>query len=183
MAHVYGHCDFFKNNFWFAQHQPQDDRRDGQPRRRASAATWTRSAQDDGRGLHRPRLSLENLIDQHAPLHPAQPATPSGAEDEAKSNERVEGFKVDREYMDGSSTRPSSSRSSARRSRTRRPEAKKFPERAERDVLLFLLEHAPLEHWQRDVLAIIRDEAYYFAPQGQTKIMNEGWASTGTRRS
>ena len=31
--------------------------------------------------------------------------------------------------------------------------------------------------WQLDVLSIIRDEAYYFAPQGQTKIMNEGWAS------
>ena len=27
------------------------------------------------------------------------------------------------------------------------------------------------------MLAIIRDEAYYFAPQGQTKIMNEGWAT------
>jgi stage V sporulation protein R len=27
------------------------------------------------------------------------------------------------------------------------------------------------------VLSIIREEAYYFAPQGQTKIMNEGWAS------
>ena len=30
---------------------------------------------------------------------------------------------------------------------------------------------------QVDVLSIIREEAYYFAPQGQTKIMNEGWAS------
>ena len=50
-------------------------------------------------------------------------------------------------------------------------------------MLLFLLEHAPLEHWERDVLEIVRDEAYYFAPQAQTKIMNEGWASTGTRRS
>ena len=39
------------------------------------------------------------------------------------------------------------------------------------------MEHAPLKDWQRDVLAIVRDEAYYFAPQGQTKIMNEGWAS------
>ena len=52
-----------------------------------------------------------------------------------------------------------------------------FPARPERDVLLFLLEHAPLKPWQHDVLSIIRDEAYYFAPQGQTKIMNEGWAS------
>ena len=43
--------------------------------------------------------------------------------------------------------------------------------------MLFLLEHAPLKPWQADVLSIIRDEAYYFAPQAQTKIMNEGWAS------
>ena len=54
---------------------------------------------------------------------------------------------------------------------------KAFPERPEKDVLLFLIEHAPLKPWQRDVLAIVRDEAYYFAPQGQTKIINEGWAS------
>ena len=41
----------------------------------------------------------------------------------------------------------------------------------------FLVEHAPLKKWQADVLSIIREEAYYFAPQAQTKIMNEGWAS------
>jgi stage V sporulation protein R len=52
-----------------------------------------------------------------------------------------------------------------------------FPDEPQRDVLLFLLDHAPLKEWQVDVLSIIRDEAYYFAPQGQTKIMNEGWAS------
>jgi stage V sporulation protein R len=55
--------------------------------------------------------------------------------------------------------------------------ARSFPERPEKDVLLFLIEQAPLKPWQRDILSIIRDEAYYFAPQGQTKIMNEGWAS------
>ena len=49
------------------------------------------------------------------------------------------------------------------RSRTRRAE--------------FLIQYAPLENWQREILSIIREEAYYFAPQGQTKIMNEGWAS------
>jgi len=43
-------------------------------------------------------------------------------------------------------------------------------------VLKFLLDHAPLQGWQRDILSMIREEAYYFAPQGQTKIMNEGWA-------
>ena len=34
-----------------------------------------------------------------------------------------------------------------------------------------------MSQWQADILGIVRDEAYYFAPQGQTKIMNEGWAS------
>src|SRR5262249_39831536 len=53
---------------------------------------------------------------------------------------------------------------------------RKFPEQPEKDVLLFLIEHAPLKPWQRDVLSIVRDEAYYFTPQGQTKVMNEGWA-------
>jgi len=55
--------------------------------------------------------------------------------------------------------------------------ARNFPERPEKDVLLFLIEHAPLKPWQRDVLSIVRDEAYYFAPQAMTKITNEGWAS------
>ena len=52
-----------------------------------------------------------------------------------------------------------------------------FPESPVRDVLAFLLAHAPLETWQQEVLAIMREEAYYFSPQGQTKIMNEGWAT------
>jgi stage V sporulation protein R len=45
------------------------------------------------------------------------------------------------------------------------------------DVLGFLCERAPLEEWQREILALVRDEAYYFQPQRMTKIMNEGWAS------
>jgi stage V sporulation protein R len=55
--------------------------------------------------------------------------------------------------------------------------ARSFPEHPEKDVLLFLIQNAPLKGWQRDILEIIRDEAYYFSPQGQTKVMNEGWAS------
>jgi stage V sporulation protein R len=39
------------------------------------------------------------------------------------------------------------------------------------------MEHAPLENWERDVLSMIREEAYYFLPQRQSKVMNEGWAS------
>src|SRR5690606_16492252 len=53
----------------------------------------------------------------------------------------------------------------------------KVPAERVQDVLGFLIENAPLEKWERTILTIIRDEAYYFLPQMQTKIMNEGWAS------
>ncbi|MFW5653958.1 MAG: SpoVR family protein [Planctomycetota bacterium] len=59
----------------------------------------------------------------------------------------------------------------------RQKSQRQFPDRPTRDVLLFLLRHAPLADWQRDILSMIRTEAYYFAPQAMTKIMNEGWAT------
>jgi stage V sporulation protein R len=79
--------------------------------------------------------------------------------------------------MDGYINPPEFLKEQARRQEAERQKSRQFPENPERDVLLFLLEHAPLKAWQRDVLDIVRAEAYYFAPQGQTKIMNEGWAS------
>jgi stage V sporulation protein R len=44
------------------------------------------------------------------------------------------------------------------------------------DILGFLERQAPLQDWQRECLSIVRDEAYYFLPQRQTQIVNEGWA-------
>ncbi len=52
------------------------------------------------------------------------------------------------------------------------------PREEETDLLLFLLRNAPdLEDWQRDAIAIVREEALYFRPQMRTKVMNEGWAT------
>lgn len=54
----------------------------------------------------------------------------------------------------------------------------RVPRRPEQDVLKFLIEHTDgMPSWQRDILSIIREESYYFLPQRQTKIMNEGWAT------
>ena len=61
--------------------------------------------------------------------------------------------------------------------RLNKQQAEQFPVEPVRDVMLFVLDHAPLKNWQLDILSMLRDEAYYFAPQAQTKIMNEGWAS------
>ncbi len=39
------------------------------------------------------------------------------------------------------------------------------------------MQHAPLDGWEADIVGILREESYYFLPQRQTKIMNEGWAT------
>lgn len=63
-----------------------------------------------------------------------------------------------------------------------------FPAEPERDLLAFLAAHGmaydgdskkavEFEEWQREVLELLRKEAYYFAPQKMTKVMNEGWAA------
>ena len=58
------------------------------------------------------------------------------------------------------------------------PPTPKVPPEPQKDLLLFLAEHARhLEEWQRDLIHIVRAEQLYFVPQMQTKIMNEGWAS------
>ena len=56
--------------------------------------------------------------------------------------------------------------------------SRRIPSEPQHDLLGFLLEHAAdLEDWQRDVLAIVRQERLYFVPQMRTKVLNEGWAS------
>jgi len=46
-----------------------------------------------------------------------------------------------------------------------------------KDVLGFLRDHAPLKPWQQDIISMIWEESIYFAPQRQTKTINEGFAS------
>lgn len=57
------------------------------------------------------------------------------------------------------------------------PDLSKVPLQPQEDILLFLLEHAPLSDWEKDLLAMVREESLYFLPQVETRIMNEGWAS------
>jgi stage V sporulation protein R len=126
-------------------------------------------------------LSLENLIDIHLPgikrrneQNRYDFGDDGGSEGEDEGVHKLQSHK---DYMDAYVNPPEFLKEQAKQKEAEKQKAKQFPEQPERDVLLFLLEHAPLNAWQRDVLSIIREEAYYFAPQGQTKIMNEGWAS------
>ena len=80
-----------------------------------------------------------------------------------------------KEYMDAY-VNPESFVEAQRKAKGRAGETGTFSRASER-VSLFLMREAPLTRWQRNIIGIIRDEAYYFAPQAMTKIMNEGWAS------
>jgi stage V sporulation protein R len=53
-----------------------------------------------------------------------------------------------------------------------------FPAEPQENLLYFIEKMAPaLEPWQRELARIVRKLAQYFYPQGQTKVMNEGWAT------
>jgi stage V sporulation protein R len=52
-----------------------------------------------------------------------------------------------------------------------------FPSEPQENILYFIEKNAPLLlPWQREIVRIVRKVAQYFYPQGQTKVMNEGWA-------
>lgn len=182
IAHVYGHCDFFKCNAWFAG----TNRRmlDQMANHAARISRYIdRFGYEAVEEFVDACLSLENLIDPHS-VHirrsAAKAAGPRSHFDAPAAEEERNGRFPSKHYMDEFINPPEVLRQqAAEKARVQREQSalRKFPERPQRDVLLFLLQHAPLSDWQHDVLAIIRDEAYYFAPQGQTKIMNEGWAS------
>ncbi|HLC95495.1 MAG TPA: SpoVR family protein, partial [Patescibacteria group bacterium] len=63
------------------------------------------------------------------------------------------------------------------------PDLKKIPIEPDENILLFIRDHNPyLTEWERDLLTIVHEEAQYFIPQIETKIMNEGWATFWHKR-
>ncbi|HMN29206.1 MAG TPA: SpoVR family protein, partial [Caldilineaceae bacterium] len=173
MAHVYGHADFFKNNLWFAHTNRRmlDDM--------ANHATRIRRLVDK-HGLDEVEtfadrcLSLDNLIDLHGPGIIRQPIR---VEEGSSPVQEAGRLPNERGYMDEYINPPAYLEAQRERFKQEQQKEYKFPANPQRDLLLFLLESAPLSGWQQDILSIVRDEAYYFAPQRQTKIMNEGWAT------
>lgn len=171
MAHVYGHADFFVNNMWFAH----TNRR--MLDRMANHATRIRRYIDKygpdvvEEFLDR-ALSLENLIDIHAPS-----LRRSGGKSDVDEDDQPDvGRLPSKPYMDTYINPPGYLKEQQQLVKDEKRQEKEFPARSQKDVIQFLIEYAPLEPWQQDILAIVRKEALYFVPQRQTKIMNEGWA-------
>jgi len=160
MAHVYGHADFFKHNIWF---QPTNRHMvDGMADHGSRIRRYIeRYGQEEVERFLDAALALDNLIDPYLPLRelrkskaparrPVSPLERARRSFRAVSGERPEPDEVEVPPPSGTPTL---------------------------DVLGFLAKHADLSDWQRDILEVVRSEAYYFVPQRMTKIMNEGWAS------
>lgn len=166
IAHVIGHCHFFKHNSYFAH----TDRKMVEKVR-----------------LHRDRIAqyeqefgwreVENFLDavmcieEH--FDPTSPMIKSGpirsADGRRSDGERTSEFD-DLWNLMGKENAP-------------KPRQRKFPEEPEKDLLLFLATYGrDLEPWQRDIIAMVREEMLYFLPQIRTKIMNEGFASLAHER-
>ena len=175
ISHVYGHADFFKNNIWFSKTNRK--MLDAMANHAVKIRNYMdRYGQDKVESFIDFCLSLDTLIDPHLPF--SSPKKKKMDNEENEEGTATPGkFKIQRDYMDRYINPPDFIDEQKKRLEAAIQNQKKIPSEPQKDVLAFLLQYAPLEQWQHDVLSMIRDEAYYFAPQIQTKIMNEGWAS------
>jgi stage V sporulation protein R len=175
IAHVLGHVDFFKNNYYFSKTNRKMI--DGM----ANHATRVRR-HIERLGLEKVEtfidscLCLENLIDPMSPFIVRRSADQVADDKVLDTVKEVPRLRA-KEYMEGFINPPEYIEVQRRRIERERDKPRRNPREPERDVLLFLLQNAPLDTWERDILEIIRAEAYYFAPQRQTKVINEGWAA------
>jgi stage V sporulation protein R len=179
MAHVYGHNDFFKNNAYFAHtnRKMMDEMANHGSRIRRYAEKY---GEDEVEAFLDRCMSIDDLIDIHSTAIRRRGPAPQSAfapDSDDDVGARATRFKS-KDYMDQYiNPRDVLKAEEDRKRKAAEEQARSFPEHPEKDVLLFLLEHAPLKGWQHDMLEIVRDEAYYFMPQAMTKVINEGWAS------
>ncbi|MFW5983645.1 MAG: SpoVR family protein [Halobacteria archaeon] len=178
ITHVEAHADFFANNRWFQDLAGGFD----------AAATLARNAETVESYMDDPEvdredveewidhiLCLEDNIDQHGTYGASADADDELAEklEQLDLSEEVKGEVFDDEWL------------AERRDDGKGPH---IPEEPEKDLLAFLAEHGKAydeetgkavkyDDWQRDIIEILRREAYYFAPQKMTKVMNEGWSA------
>jgi stage V sporulation protein R len=167
IAHVYGHNDFFKNNFTFKS-----------TRAEFTIETFKTHADRVRTYVEDPSIGLEKverILDAAHALHlqcRRNLAIRKQTEEEA----------VERR-LEESAPSVDPFQSIHRRQEYVAPDLNRVPLYPEEDLLLFIRDHNPhFSDWEKDLLTIVHEEAQYFIPQIETKIMNEGWASFWHKR-
>lgn len=162
LAHVYGHNDFFRNNFTFGK--TRADQTIARVKLRADRIRGY--AEDSSIGLQQVEKTLDAA---HALAMQCRRNTAirklSREEQKERALERARPPHDPYERIH-------------KRQPHTAPDLNRIPLEPEEDVLLFIAENNPyMPEWQKDVLHIVHEETQYFIPQMETKIMNEGWAS------
>lgn len=167
IAHVYGHNDFFKNNFTF-----RSTRAEFTIETFKSHANRVRHyIEDPSIGLEKaePMLDAAHAVSLQCRRNLAIRKPTPTEEREMKIEEALP---------------PADPFSSIhRRPERTEQDLDKVPLYPDEDLLIFIRDHNPnLPEWAKDLLTIVHEEAQYFVPQIETKIMNEGWASFWHKR-
>jgi stage V sporulation protein R len=162
IAHVYGHNDFFKNNFNFKATHPE------------YTVDMFKAHGDRIRGyIEDPSIGLENVERWLDAAHAVslQCHRNFAVRQRTIAEERAV-------LMESACPSEDPFQSIHRRPAYAPPDLNKVPPSPDDNLLLFIRDHNPhLANWEKDVLTIVHDEAQYFIPQIETKIMNEGWAT------
>ena len=167
MAHVYGHNDFFKNNFTF------------QPTRSEFTIEGFKTHADRVREyVEDPSIGLEKV----ERLLDAAHALSLQCRRNLAIHKQTEEEALERR-LEESQPSVDPFQSIHRRPEYVAPDLNRSPLYPEEDILIFIRDHNPhFSDWEKDLLTIVHEEAQYFIPQIETKIMNEGWASFWHKR-
>ena len=167
IAHVYAHNDFFKNNFNF-----------NSTRAEFTIETFKAHADRVRAYLEDPSIGLEKV----ERILDAGHALSLQCRRNLAIRKQTPEEELERRLEE---SKPSSDpfQSIHRRREYVAPDLNRVPLYPEEDLLLFIRDHNPhFNDWEKDLLTIVHEEAQYFIPQMETRIMNEGWASYWHKR-
>ncbi|HEX8476672.1 MAG TPA: SpoVR family protein [Pyrinomonadaceae bacterium] len=176
MAHVLGHVDFFKNNAYFSKTNRRMVESVSTHAERMSEYEFKYGRKTVEKFLDAV-LSIEEHIDPNFFIRQERPRQYPNT-DEAQGQPQQQQStpqKKEGRYDDLWNIGEAPQDSTPQQQQLELPRGERVPEK---DVVYYIMRNSPiLEDWQRDVIAVLREEMEYFVPQMQTKTMNEGWAS------
>ncbi|TDJ62562.1 MAG: SpoVR family protein [Proteobacteria bacterium] len=162
IAHVYGHNDFFKNNFTFRDTRPELAISNFKVR-----ADRVRAYSED------PSIGVDKVEEILDAAHALSYQCRRNMAIRKLSREEQE-----EQVLIAAQPQADPFHSIHKPIEYVPPDLTKIPLQPEEDILLFIRDHNPyLSEWQKDLLTIAHEQAQFFIPQIETKIMNEGWAS------
>jgi stage V sporulation protein R len=175
IAHALAHSDFFKNNIHFEQtdENMMNVLANHGTRIRRYIARWGREKVTE---FIDHVLRINTLID-NTRAWKKRKFKSNIAKDERKHYEPLR-HKVEHDYMDPwINNKEHLEREKEMISRMEAADELELFGKPEKDIMAYLKDNAPLKPWQQDIIAMLYEEALYFAPQRLTKTLNEGWAS------